>query len=96
VGRKETGVGFFCDFEVEAGAPTLGGDFHIGDVHGELSDLADGAGFVLFIRSGRLSMFEGFTCDEPWPQQVRHFRLSYDREPRELQLPEVPPEITRS
>lgn len=91
VGRKETGVGFFCDFEVDASAPTLDGDFQIADVHGELSELAHGAGFVLFIRSGRLSMLEGFTFDEPWPQQVRSFRLRYDREPRELQLPQIPP-----
>jgi hypothetical protein len=89
VGRKETGVGFYCDFEVEAGAPTLDGDFQIADVHGELSGLAHGAGFVLFIRSGRLSMLEGFTFDEPWPQQARDFKLRYDQEPRELQLPKT-------
>jgi hypothetical protein len=89
VGRTETGVGFFCNFEVESSAPTLTGNFYIGDVHGELNDLAHGAGFVLFIRSGAISMLEGFTFDEAWPQHVHHFKLGYDREPRELQLPEV-------
>jgi hypothetical protein len=52
--------------------PTLRGDFHIGDVSGELEGLANGAGFVLFIRDGRLKMLEGFTFDEPWP--VDHYR----------------------
>lgn len=89
VKRKKTGVGFFCDFEVEASAPALDGDFQISDVYGELSNLAHGAGFVLFIRSGRLSMLEGFTFDEPWPQHVCDFKLSYDRDPRDLQLPET-------
>lgn len=88
VERKETGVGFFCDFEVEASAPSADGDFQISDVHGELSGLAHGVGFVLFIRSGRLSMLEGFTFDEPWPQHLGHFELKYDREPRELSLPD--------
>lgn len=88
VERKETGAGFFCQFEVEEEAPALHGDFQIGDVHAELAGLAHGAGFVLFVRSGRLAMLEGFTFDEPWPQRVRYFRVSYDREPRELELPE--------
>lgn len=87
VERRKTGVGFFCDFEVEAGAPTVEGDFQISDVHGELAGLDHGVGFVLFVRSGRLSMLEGFTFDEPWPQRIRDFELEYDREPRELSLP---------
>jgi hypothetical protein len=94
VERKETGVGFFCHFEVNASAPIVNGDFQISDVHGELSGLSHGVGFVLFIRSGRLSMLEGFTFDEPWPQRVGTFELKYDREPRELSLPGPPkPEI---
>jgi hypothetical protein len=87
-GRKQTGVGFFCDFEVDESAPILPSDFHIGDVFGELEGLAHGAGFVLFVRDGRLSMLEGFTFDEPWPQEVRGFKLAYHHEPRELKLPE--------
>ncbi len=87
-GRKQTGVGFFCDFDVDESAPTLPGDFQIGDVFGELEGLAHGVGFVLFIRNGRLSMLEGFTFDEPWPEQLRGFKLAYQHDPRELKLPE--------
>lgn len=88
--REETGVGFFCEFEGDASAPTVNGDFQISDVHGELSGLAHGVGFVLFIRSGQLSMLGGFTFDEPWPQSIGTFELKYDREPRELSLPGAP------
>jgi hypothetical protein len=87
VGRELSGVGFFCNFAVEDDVPSVGGDFQIADVHGELDGLSHGAGFVLFVCAGRLRMLEGFTFDEPWPPQVSGFRLQYDREPRKLQLP---------
>lgn len=84
VERQRSGVGFFCAFEVPLGVPTVEGDFQIDDVHGELPSLAHGAGFVLFVRDGRLDMLEGFSYDEPWPQVEEQFQLTYLREPREL------------
>lgn len=96
VAREETGVGFFCDFEVEGSAPALQGDFDIGDVYGELEGLAHGAGFVLFIRDGRLSMLEGFTYDEPWPKKIGTYTLKYMAEPRALSLPGSSPSARTS
>lgn len=84
--REYTGVGFYCDFEVESNAPKVAGDFHIGDVHAELEGLAHGAGFVLFIRGGRLRMLEGFTYDEPWPEQIGDFSLRYTDPARKAEL----------
>ena len=84
--RECTGVGFYCDIEVDSNAPTVRGDFHIGDVHGELDGLAHGAGFVLFIRCGRVSMLEGFTYDEPWPGQIQGFSLKYSDPERKAEL----------
>ena len=84
IGREYTGVGFFCDFEVPSDAPTLNGDFHIGDVNGQLQGLANGAGFVLFVRGGRLDALEGFSYDEPWPKEIGMFTLTYMTEPRDL------------
>jgi hypothetical protein len=75
--RENTGVGFFCEFEVEADAPMVPGNFQVGDVHAELEALKYGVGLVLFIREGRLHMLEGYTYDEPWPEQVRGFSLRY-------------------
>lgn len=89
VGRELSGVGFFCSFEVPPEAPRLEppGSFDIGDVNADVSGLKHGAGFVLFIRNGRLDMLEGFSYDEPWPQAIGQFMLTYQREPRDLSLP---------
>ena len=85
LGRERTGAGFYCSFEVPPEAPAVEPrDFEIDDVNGELHGLAHGAGFVLFVRDGRLDMLEGFSYDEPWPQAVSQFTLTYQREPREL------------
>ena len=75
--RENTGAGFYCDFDVDSDAPVVQRDCQIGDIHAELEGLAHGAGFVLFVRGGRLSMLEGFSYDEPWPNQIRGFSLRY-------------------
>lgn len=84
--REYTGVGFFCDFDVpsDAGPLPTRSDFHVGDVNASLDGLKHGAGFVLFVRNGCLAMLEGYTYEEPWPQEVRNLKLTYQREPREL------------
>lgn len=84
--RECTGVGFFCEFEVDSNAPMVQGDSSIGDVHAELEGLAHGAGFMLFVRGGRLSILEGYTYDEPWPKQIRGFSLKYDDPERKAVL----------
>lgn len=86
VSREYSGVGFFCSFEVPADAPTLGagGRLTIDDVNAEVTGLTHGAGFVLFVCDGRLDMLEGFSYDEPWPDDVSGFDLTYQREPRVL------------
>jgi hypothetical protein len=96
VKREYTGVGFFCDFEVPPDAPILKGDFDIDDVSGEVEGLAHGAGFVLFIRDGRLDNLEGFSFDEPWPEEVGNFQLSYMKDPREPSLPDASPSAERT
>ena len=90
--RENTGVGFYCDFDVDADASVVQRDFQIGDVHAEIEGLAHGAGFVLFTHEGRLSMLEGFSYDEPWPDRIRSFSLRYldperKSELAKLQLP---------
>lgn len=87
VSRETTGVGFFVTFELPPDAPVLERvDFELGDVHAVVKGLERGAGFVLFIRDGRLSMLEGYSYDEPWPDPPGDFSLSYEREPRALPL----------
>lgn len=86
--REHTGVGFFCWFEVAPDAPLVEGpgDFELDDVNAEITGLAHGAGFVLFIRGGRLDNLEGFTYDEPWPERIRSFSLKYADPERKAEL----------
>jgi len=90
--REESGVGFFLAFEVPGGAPTLPvpSDFHFGDVTASIDGLQFGAGFVLFVRGGRLDSLEGYSHDEPWPETIRAFELTYLREPRDLTFASSP------
>jgi hypothetical protein len=86
--REYSGVGFFCSFKVSADVPPLAAprDFELGDVDASIDGLEEGAGFLLFVRGGRLAMLEGYTYDEPWPAGAADFRLSYRQEPRVLRL----------
>jgi hypothetical protein len=86
--REMTGVGFHCHFDVPDNAERLGHEkFHLGDVNASVSGLAHGAGFVLFVEDGRLAMLEGYSYDEPWPISIDGFQLSYQADPRHLDLP---------
>lgn len=77
------GVGFYCDFEVprEAASVDGAGSFEISDGVGDVPGLANGVGFVLFVREGRLAMLEGFTYDEQWPESVSGIVLRYEPGP---------------
>lgn len=88
VSRRNTDRGFFLDFDVPASAPVLAEhDFHFGDVRAAVDGLSLGAGFVVFVRKGRLEALEGYSYGEPWPNEIRGFQLTYESEPRDLDLP---------
>lgn len=88
VSREFTGVGFYLRFDVPSDVPTLTAprDFAFGDVYAEIKGMKHGAGFVLFVRDGRLDQLEGFSFDEPWPEEILGFGLAYRQEPRELEF----------
>lgn len=77
--RELSGVGFFTEFSVPPDAPRLAGGptFQFGDVGAEIKGLQHGAGFLLLIEDGCLKMLEGFSYDEPWPDDVSSFTLHY-------------------
>jgi hypothetical protein len=87
--RKFTGAGFFCNLEVPVGVRSLttNRNFHFGDVNAHIDGLEHGAGFVLRVRAGVLTTLEGYSYDEPWPDQVKNFSLEYQSDPRSLKLP---------
>jgi hypothetical protein len=77
--RELSGVGFFTEFSVAPAAPRLPGGptFRFGDVGAEIKGLQHEAGFLLLIEDGCLKMLEGFSYDEPWPDDVSSFTLHY-------------------
>jgi hypothetical protein len=92
VRSEYTGAWFWVFFEVADDAPVLSTsieDFHLGDVQAHVEGLNHGAGFVLFVKEGRLDNLEGYSYDEPWPEVIADYTLGYECEPRELNLPEM-------
>ncbi len=74
---SESGVGFFVEFDVPEILALKTGelDFHFGDIGAEIPALKNGAGFILFVRSGRMTMLECYTYGEAWPDCIEGFRL---------------------
>ena len=68
-----TGVGFFVHFEIARGCLTTTPlNFAGGSASIEISSAPNGAGCVLFVRGGLLSLFEGYTYgDEQWSEDAK-------------------------
>jgi hypothetical protein len=49
----------------------------LSDIHIEVANIAVGAGIVLFVREGAIDFLEGYTYDEPWPDNLELVSLSY-------------------
>jgi hypothetical protein len=78
--REYSGVGFFTEFELPPVAPRLpiSTPIRFGDVLADIDGMEHGAGFVLFIDNGLLTMLEGYSnANENWPEKISSFRLSY-------------------
>ncbi len=85
--REYSGVGFFTEFTHPPDAPRLQGarSIRFGDVLADISGLDHGAGFLLFIDGGLITMLEGYTnSNEPWPASVEAFELRYWEPRRDL------------
>jgi hypothetical protein len=85
--RNKTGVGFYTEFVVPPDVPRVPGcpTFKLGDVNGVADNVTHGIGFLLYVKDGSLSMLEGYTYDEPWPDDVRCLILTYaSKEGRKL------------
>jgi hypothetical protein len=77
--REMTGVGFFTEFDVPHDVPRVphNPSFKIGDVNGTAENVKNGIGFLLYVEGGKLSMLEGYTYDDPWPEDVCGLVLQY-------------------
>jgi hypothetical protein len=85
--RERTGVGFYTWFAIgNTGSASKIGDlsFSIGDVNAIYPSLNHGASFELFVVHGLIDNLEGFSFDEPWPEDESGFLLEYQSQPRDL------------
>lgn len=86
-GREFTGVGFYTEFEHSADTPRLAvsESIRFGDVLAEIDGLENGAGFLLFIDNGLITMLEGYSnANEKWPESISSFKLRYWTSQRNL------------
>jgi hypothetical protein len=68
---ESSGVGFFVNYEVPDDlAVAIPPAFAGGDARIAIAGVEFGAGCVLFVREGRLSMFETYTYDGSWPDNA--------------------------
>lgn len=77
--REYTGHGFFTHFRVPENAPRLADtvSFKVGDVEASMDGLQYGAGFLLYVERGMVSLLEGYSYEEPWPAKVKRFTVGY-------------------
>jgi hypothetical protein len=99
VNRTFSGCGFFTEFSVPSEVARVDPlNFEIGDVRLELSGVKHGAGVLLFVRDGVLSMLEGYTYgEEPWPEEVLNCRrpVPIRNTPRQRRILDVSLEHSR-
>jgi hypothetical protein len=64
--RRLTGAGFFTTFEVPDSTPRSSLKSPVGNVSASIEGLKHGAGFVLWLKDGRMETLEGFSYEESW------------------------------
>ena len=90
VSRRElSGAGFYVHFALDRPSvpkATKAASLRLGDVVATIEGLQHDAGFVLVVTDGYLDFLEGYSFDEPWPEQVQNFSVRYvtagERDPR--------------
>ena|ERR1700761_9348881 len=81
--RKMTGVGFFVEFSIPLEAVRVADHvtFKLGDVNGSAASVKHGLGFLLSVVDGALQSLEGYTYDQPWPDEIPELTLTYSDGP---------------
>ena len=75
--RSFSGVGMFVYLELEPRAVPLDPPVNdaFGDLGATLPTLEYGAGFVLFIKDGLITMLEAYCYGEEWPEVIEEYSL---------------------
>lgn len=82
--RELTGVGFVTELIVAKQTNKLpsGTRLRFGDVEGTIPGLTHGAGFLVFVDDGVLTLLEGYSYSESWPSNISGFALRYSEPTR--------------
>jgi len=77
--RENTGAGLYVILSTKLDARILRQKqpIRIDDVEADVPGLTHGAGFVLYIEKGRLTLLECYAYDEDWPDQVKQINLYF-------------------
>jgi hypothetical protein len=77
--RKMTGFGFYTELSLPRDTQRIPNapSFKLGDVVASMDGLRNGAGFLLYIEHGAITLLEGYSYDEPWPDVIHGFTCSY-------------------
>lgn len=73
--RRKTWFGFFLNFAVSPTALLEPANFELNDVYADIEGLEYGAGFLLFVRNGKIAFLEGHSHDEDWPAQIGEYEV---------------------
>jgi hypothetical protein len=65
--RQHTGTGIYVHLASKIDFESNNINMHLGGIYAEIDGLINGAGFVLYIKNGLISLLECFSYDEFWP-----------------------------
>ena len=88
--RRLTGVGFFTYFALSPDSHVRRdlSNIELSDIYAELPGLQFGAGFLLFVRGGVVTMLEGYSHGaEAWPANVDQFTIKEYGSPNQSSEP---------
>ena len=76
--REFTGVGFYTNFEITDPADSFGNGIiePFGSLHVDFPGLKYGSGYVLFVKDGFITMLEGYTYGEVWPDKITGYKVA--------------------
>ena len=70
--REFSTYGFSTHYEVTVAEETLGNDknLQLGKCQWSINGLNHGSDYILWIKNGFISCLEGFSYNEPWPNEI--------------------------
>ena len=74
--------GFYTCYEIGDRTASLGDgvDLQLGENQWDINGLQYGSDYILWIKNGFISSLEGFSYDEPWPDEITNVSKIVKRE----------------